>query len=162
MKTTRSTLVPFFRQKTDYTCGPACIRMVLAASGKHISEQPLAKLAHADKVKGTETRDLRRVLQGQNMQVRLTRKLMRDELVKLLNDHRLVIINYRMPVEEVGHYALAIGVTKEGIILHDPSRGPKFTLSWNEFLPRWYGYKSPYKHQGRGIVIALGQENKKA
>jgi ABC-type bacteriocin/lantibiotic exporter with double-glycine peptidase domain len=52
--------VPHLEQEQDYTCVPACVRMVLAFHGHWVSERALSDLLDTD-VTGTRFRDIARV-----------------------------------------------------------------------------------------------------
>ncbi len=50
--------IPYFKQQTEYTCGPACVRMILASYGVNRSEKVLAKMMKTNKMIGTDSKNM--------------------------------------------------------------------------------------------------------
>lgn len=134
--------------------------MVLGYYNIEVSEKQLSKQAHANSRDGIHAVDLAQVLRTYGLKTILTRRMNQRMLEQLIARDIPVIVNYRMPKEEIGHYAVAVDYSKKTITLADPELGPRYTMLWSEFLPRWYGHRSPYKTQGRGIVSILAPAKK--
>lgn len=141
-------------QRLDFSCGPACLRMLLRARGTEVTEEELVMQCLADPHAGTDARRMSQVLRRHGIGSRLSRRLTKRDLLGFSRDGTHVILNYREPGEEVGHYALLAHAADEGVTLMDPTHGPDFFLPWKEFLPRWYGHRSPLKDRGRGIILS--------
>lgn len=50
--------IPYYKQETEYTCGPACVRMILAYYGIKRSEKVLARMLKTNKIIGTEHKNI--------------------------------------------------------------------------------------------------------
>ncbi|PIN94126.1 hypothetical protein COU56_03175, partial [Candidatus Pacearchaeota archaeon CG10_big_fil_rev_8_21_14_0_10_31_9] len=55
--------IPYYEQETNYTCGPACMRMVLGSLGIKKSEKQITKLIGTNKIRGTNHRDFLSVVE---------------------------------------------------------------------------------------------------
>lgn len=144
--------IPFFAQQTEYTCGAASMRMLLAMAGIRRTEKELARDAKATKAAGIDAPRLATTLRRHGLPVVLTRRLRTTGLKDLLKKKVPVIVNYRMPGENIGHYGVAYGLSANGVIIADPTLGPRLTFSWKEFKGCWYGHRSPIKGAGRAFV----------
>jgi ABC-type bacteriocin/lantibiotic exporter with double-glycine peptidase domain len=129
--------VPFYKQDKHYTCGPASLQMTLQFFGLRISEEELARLAKTSHA-GTAHADLVCAARELGFHCYVNADAQLEEIKYFLNLGLPVVVNYVEPTDEDGHYAVAIGYTKNKIVLHDPWNGPNFTLSQEEFLRRWH------------------------
>lgn len=130
--------VPYYKQKTSYTCGPAALRMVFAYFNKRVPEHSLAKKMRASTTRGTTHQAMIRTARQTGFYVYVNPHATFEELVFLLAWRYPVIINYTEPSGNIGHYAVVTGITKKRVILHDPWNGNRFILSRRSFLARWY------------------------
>lgn len=135
---------------TDYTCGPACLRMVLAFSKMKVSETSLAKEMGLRKGDWTSNRVLLRTarMHGLRASVRHGRDLM--DIHNELSKGRAVIVNYIEPGHEEGHFAVVVEVTSTDVVMNDPWHGKDFSLPRGEFLRRW---KSGFSKAKRWAVV---------
>ena len=53
--------VPYFEQKSDYTCGPAVMRMVAAFFGTHYTSEQLYEIVRPNPDTGTRNKDMIKV-----------------------------------------------------------------------------------------------------
>lgn len=153
--------LPRYKQETDYTCGAACMRILLEGQGVILPEKTLAKEALASKESGIDAVMLPRVLKKHGFPSRLTRRMSERELQKLLSKEIPVIVNYVMPKERVGHYSIAVGATKTAIEILDTDLGTIISMPWTVFKKLWYGHRSPIKNRGRAVIPTAWQEAKK-
>ena len=134
-----TTHIPHFRQLTDYSCGAASLRMVLAHFGTRLSEKRLAEELGTNARTGTTRKALAAAAKSRGLAVAARHHRTIADVARDLAAGQLVIVLYREPDEDESHYAVCVRVTKERVLLHDPWHGPAFSLSRREFLRRWYG-----------------------
>jgi len=53
-----------------------------------------------------------------------------------------VIINYKEPSEDCGHFAIVTGIRGSRVILHDPWNGKDFAVDTAYLRRKWLGYKT--------------------
>jgi ABC-type bacteriocin/lantibiotic exporter with double-glycine peptidase domain len=117
---------PLFRQETDYSCAPACLRMVLAAFGVEKTEEELRHLTGC-LFDGTEPFGLVRA--AQDLGFRNTRKynLDFDELKLVLEQGYYPIVEIRTRISPdtpyLRHAVLVVRVAEGAVSLLDPARG---------------------------------------
>ncbi len=146
MKT--SLTIPYYHQRTYYTCGPAALKMVLAFFKKRVSEERLARQMHTSKQYGTTHHAMVRTAQRAGLYVYVNERATIEELQFLVAWGHPVIVDYVEPSANVEHYALVTGVTARQIKLQDPWNGKRFAVSRVQFLKRWHGHdKKETTHQ---------------
>ncbi|MDD5026358.1 MAG: peptidase C39 family protein [Candidatus Peribacteraceae bacterium] len=132
--------VPYFRQHTDYTCGPACVRMVLALHGKRVKERTLARSLKTNARHGTNYSAITAL--GRRIGFRFltsSRATWRSVLTQIRHE-RPVLVCFIEPTSDESHYALVTGYQREKVLLHDPWNGKYFRMPLKDFKRRWLGY----------------------
>ena len=130
--------VPYFKQDTEYTCGPTVLQMVLAYFGVRESESGLAKQLKTDSNRGTEIHRMMEVARGHGFHVYLNNDASLDEITHIVTSFKApCIIRYLETDENVDHYAVALAASPDEVVLHDPWHGPFTRLSRREFEKRW-------------------------
>ncbi len=127
--------VPLFKQSTGWNCGPACVQMLLAFHGKKVSQKKIAKMAKTTK-NGTHHKNLVRVMKRFKIKAKARTANIR-ELKKKLNSGNPAILNYFMPQDNEGHFAVAIAKGKKFLTLNDPWLGKK-RYSIKRFKSLWF------------------------
>lgn len=130
--------VPFFRQHTNYSCGPASLKMVLQYYGIHKSEDELytmTKLTEDGTVHGRMIRAANKC----GLHVFVDKNTSIDALKYHIDEGTPVIVNFLEPKYDEGHYAVVIGYDHGNIILNDPLHGAEFRISFHDFESRWRG-----------------------
>lgn len=138
--------LPFYYQQTDYTCGAACMRMLLAAKGIKKSETQLARQLKTSKRSGTWAHQFPQVAEKYRLTYIVVRKGTIKELKELSKGGYCILVCYFIKEEDTGHYALVKSITKTHITLFDPWYGPdqrftlkKFTKIWkNDEEKQWF------------------------
>ena len=131
-------MIPFYRQQTDWTCGAACVRMVLASVGIKKSEQVLAKLLKTKENKtGTLHREIARFFEGLKLNYVVQRNASTSDLKRLQKQNYRIIVGYFLTEHNCGHYAVVKKIDNK-IHLLDPWYGPKHYYSVKEFSKIWY------------------------
>jgi len=131
--------VPFFKQQTDWFCGPAVIQSVLAAFGIEATQKELATELGTASWKGTDRADMGRPLRRRGLEARSHTLSSVADMGQFLSRGWVVMVNYIEPSEEICHFAVVIRVTAKRIYFVDPWNGPNFSLPVAEFVSRWYG-----------------------
>lgn len=145
--------VPFFRQKTDYTCGPACLRMLFAMHGKTVGEDAIARDTSTRERTGTARTAMLRAARKHGFVCRMSSNATWKDIIANLEKGMPVLINYREPSEEEGHYALVVGTSGKNVLLHDPWNGQEFSLDAKELKRRWLGHRTKNIEQGWMMTI---------
>ncbi|MFA6603681.1 MAG: papain-like cysteine protease family protein [Patescibacteria group bacterium] len=149
--------VPYHRQSTDFTCGPAAARMILSFWGQRVSERRLRVLLNTNSRSGTRRPDLARGLRSFGLRVRTACNANVSDLRRSLAAGRPAIVNYREPEEGISHYAVVIGLENGKLILNDPDLGSGYRLGMKDFTSRWYG-----RHRRRNVrwLLVAAPEDK--
>lgn len=135
--------IPFFKQETDYTCGAACVRMILASFGIKKSEKELAKIMGSSSRTGTWNRQFPILAEELKMSYIVRRHATPNDVRRMLKRGFSLVISFFDPKEKVGHYAVVKSATASKIFLIDPWHGPNESYSWKEFLPLWKSSLDP-------------------
>ncbi len=127
----------YFKQSADWTCGPACMHMVLASFGIRKSEKALARLMHSNKRIGTKNYEFPALCEKLKLSYVVRRNGSIGEIKEFLPWCK-VIVCYWLPDEKTGHYAVVKKIGKR-IHLIDPWLGSNHSLSIAYFSKHWYG-----------------------
>lgn len=64
-----------------------------------------------------------------------------------------VLIEYREPSSNEGHYSLVVGTRGKDILLHDPWNGMQFTMHAQELKNRWHSHRTKEKNRGWMMTV---------
>lgn len=134
----RRLTVPYRRQQTEYTCGPASLSMVLSFFKKPARQHSLARLMRTNAEIGTETRYMIRAATRAGFYCYVNNDSSFDEVRWFLSIGLPVIIRFIEPNENADHYAVAKGYQKDGLILHDPWNGRNTLIPFRSLKKRWH------------------------
>ncbi len=130
--------VPYFKQDTEYTCGPTALQMVLAYYGMRQSEVTLTKQLKTTSNQGTSIQHMLEVARQNDFYVYMNNEASLGEISYLLTTFRAPsIIRYLETGQDEDHYAVVVGLSDREVILNDPWHGPLTRLSRLEFEKRW-------------------------
>lgn len=129
--------VPFFKQNTEHTCGPASLRMTLAYYGTQVSEEELAHELQTNSEIGTTTTAMVDIAKKYGFYSHAHDKSTVDELAHLLSLGLPVVVRFVEPDEDEDHYSVVVAVSDTEVIINDPSNGERFTLAIQDFEERW-------------------------
>lgn len=141
--------VPHVRQKTSWTCGPACAAMVSAFYNRPQSETDIADEVGCTSDNGVDPEPLVRFFRDRRHRLKTRYGMRFDDVAACLGKGWPIIVAYQdwswRPREtnyhtclDNGHYAVLIGIRHERIWLADPSsERPRRSLSIDDFLGRW-------------------------
>ena len=130
---------PFYRQETKYSCGPACLRMVLASSGIEVSEEELRDLSLCYSV-GVDDFMLVEAARKKGFRKTLKGNLTLDELKDELK-HGLYPIVYIKRRSASGflqhkHSIVVVEISEDEVHALDPDLG-EIKMPLSEFAEIW-------------------------
>ncbi len=128
----------YFKQSSDWTCGPACMRMVLHSFGIKKSDTQLIKLMHSNKLRGTLNREFPALCEKLRLSYVVRRNGSVGEIKEFLPWCKIIVC-YWLPDEKTGHYAVVRKINKNRIYLIDPWFGPNHSLPLSYFNRNWRG-----------------------
>ncbi len=129
--------IPYYRQETDYFCGPACLKMVFEFSGKKISQKKLAELLKTNKKRGTLRRDMAKTARRFGLDVKIFSGKSIADVKKFLSAGKIIIAIFVEPSAEEDHYSIITDVKGKNVFLNDPWAGKSFKIKQKDFIARW-------------------------
>ncbi len=145
--------IKFSEQETEYTCGPACMRMILSSLNLNKSEKQLVKELRTNKVSGTKHKNLFRFAKKKKWSYVIGNNAYLDELKNLMKKDYFIIVDYYIPSQKTNHYSIIKKITKERIYLIDPYFGVGTSYSLSYFDKIW-NHISKYEKE-RSWFIAI-------
>lgn len=130
-------VIPYFKQKRDYNCGPAVFRMALASFGINKNEKELAKLLKTNTKEGTKNRNFSTVADHFDLDYIVKKNASVSDIKNFSKKGYAVILAYIYPKENVGHFAVLRKIDSKHIHLLDPLVGPKHKYLINDFKQIW-------------------------
>lgn len=129
--------VKYYKQDNVYTCGPVSLQMVFKFLGVFIDEKRMSKIAGASKTGGTSHKMMKRAVMKSGLFCRAKSNSSMKDIRSILSQKLPVIVNFVEPSEEVGHYAVVVGLEGDELLFNDPWNGKDFRMKENDFLGRW-------------------------
>lgn len=132
----------YFKQETDYTCGPACVRMMLSNFGIESFESELEYFLETKPNCGTHYDQFDKVVDKYNLQKQqgeasysggATLEQLK-QLQKLTEDGWICILAYSL---DVPHYSIFTEFNGNHVFLMDPFRGQRVSEQARKFLKHW-------------------------
>jgi predicted double-glycine peptidase len=127
----------YFKQETNYTCGPACARMVLSHFDIESTEAELAIKMGTLENSGSDYSSFQclkdfglEFMTGEGTRNKGTL----DKLNQLLNQGYAVVMAYSL---DVPHFSVYLGHNNNHLFLNDPFRGERIAMPIKKFLYRW-------------------------
>lgn len=118
---------PSYRQETDESCLPACLRMVLAVYGRRLSEKRLRQLCHCQPAWGTLSSDVVRAAQALGFtHSEETYRLRLHDLRDAVRDGVFPIVGvnlYELRGAWAPHAQVVVSVASRYIEVNDPLLG---------------------------------------
>lgn len=142
--------VPFFRQENWYTCGPACLRMLLAYFGIDISEEELEKACGTTEL-GTTPTQISTGASKSGMDAMATKNANLENLKRSLEEGSPIIVlidpSYIYGgIAGFGHFIVVVGIEGDKMIYHDPdpdiSEGEFRRCEVEKFIKAWSVFKN--------------------
>ncbi len=130
--------LPYFKQHTEYSCGPTSLEMVLGFFSDKKSEKFLIKKAHTDKVEGTKHKWMIDTSIREGFYCYVNSHSTIHEIKHFIVIGFPVIVDFTESSEEIGHYAVVVGYKGNKIIMNDPWNGRNFSITEDDFTERWH------------------------
>ncbi|MEK6918735.1 MAG: C39 family peptidase [Nanoarchaeota archaeon] len=145
--------VPYDKQKTDYTCGPASLKMILEFFGIKKPEIILAHQAHTKKKTGTTHEQMINLVRREGLYCYVHNQSNINTIKHFITAGLPVIISFKNPEDKEGHYAVAIGYNKGIIILNDPWNGKNFKIDDKVLKKFWVS-----ENKGKKSIIVISKK----
>ena len=123
-------LLKHYKQHTDYSCGLACLRMLLERFGQNYKESFLRELADTDK-DGTEVSDLKRILRMLGFRGYSRYSVSLKQLIQKLNRNIPIMVGFGE------HWQIIIGYDGKYILIADPNYNRPIRMNKKRFLKLW-------------------------
>ncbi|MDD4761408.1 MAG: cysteine peptidase family C39 domain-containing protein [Candidatus Pacebacteria bacterium] len=149
--------VPFFKQDTNYSCGPVALQMVFLFFGKMKSEKELIKKLKTRKDEGISHTKMKEGAKKFGFRVVIKEDATITMIKNFLKKKKPVIVNYIEPDYQEGHYAVVTGINRGVIIMNDPWHGKNFKMEKEEFVKRW---RSEYEKSKRWLMVISKKKRK--
>lgn len=143
--------VPHFKQETEYTCGPASLRMAFQYYGKDVSEKTLADSSDTSSTEGTLTEKMTDAVRKNGLYAYEKENASVSELIQLIDKGIPVVLNFMDVPQDSGHFATLVGYTDTDLIFNDPWNGPDYALPRKGFEDIWHAKWEPKK----GWLLAI-------
>lgn len=127
----------YSRQTTDYTCGPASIKMVLNYFGFSKSEKELAEIFNTDSKKGTRIKNFISGVRSLEFEYIIKTNSDFKDLRRFQRKGYVVVVCYFIPEENLDHYSVLKKVGIKNIYFFDPWFGKNHKYSKNYFKKIW-------------------------
>lgn len=143
--------VSFYRQEHAHTCGPACLRMVLAFFGTVLTEDELAQ-RWGTTLFGTGRIELAQAATALGFSAQLVDHLARADVETYLNQGRPIIAvldpSLLYPgVPGFAHGVVIVGLEGDTAIYHDPESGAHLAVRWERFQAAWE------RRERKGVIV---------
>jgi ABC-type bacteriocin/lantibiotic exporter with double-glycine peptidase domain len=129
--------VPYKKQKTAYTCGPASLKMMFLFYGISLTEEDLTVRLKTNADIGTRHSDMIRVAREEGFYVFENDRSSIVEIGGLIKTRTPVIVHFVEPSEDDNHYAVVVKIDDIRLVLNDPWNGERITMAVDEFITRW-------------------------
>jgi len=140
--------IPHYEQETEYTCGPACCRMILASFGIKRKEKQIASILRTGPRHGTMHKNFQEVAERYKARFISRNDSSITELREVLRKGYKVVICYLVPSFGFHHYSVLRKIDDDYVYLNDPAFGAEHRYSINRFKKLW-GVNSQFDKQRR-------------
>jgi len=145
----------FFHQMKEYTCGPASLKMVFDFFGEHLSEKKIAKIAKTGR-NGTSHENIILTARREGFYCYVHENASINQIKHFIDLDLPVIVDYKEPDSDEGHYSVVIGYGKNGIIMNDPWNGRRFSIPNADFKKRWHDSMKNHSYNRWVLVLSRG------
>ncbi len=130
--------LPYFKQDTEFSCGPTVMQMVFRFYGKVFSEETLTKRLKTSEKTGTGHKHMIDLARAEGFYVYVNNESSTEEIKLFLDKNIPVIVHFIEPDSDDGHYSVVVGFNDNNIILDDPWNGEGFGMNIKDFEKRWF------------------------
>ncbi|MBI3331776.1 C39 family peptidase [Candidatus Peregrinibacteria bacterium] len=150
--------IPYYRQSHPFSCGAACSRMLLAFFGIQKSEKAIMTAMGTNERRGTARGSFTAMFRRAGLKCRAyTKATMRDLRASLERGMPALLLIFDPTGDKWGHYAVAVGLERGRVLMHDPANGKYFGLSQKELSKRWLGFRTRSKDGGWMLTMRKGK-----
>lgn len=128
--------VPYYEQETEFTCGPASLKMLLHYHGQYCSERRIRKHTKT-KSEGTNHEQLIDGSRLLGMHCFVKQNAETKHIKSFINRGFPVMINWQEPKTNDSHYSVIFGYYKNYFYLHDPYYPRRKVIHAKKLLPLW-------------------------
>lgn len=133
--------IPFFQQEQWWTCGPACLRMVLASLGVDTSEEDLVEICGTDSA-GSTCDELAEAAEKLSLEAEVIENLSVRDLRAMLENGTpfIALIDAGVLYHDIagfGHLVVIVGLEKREVVYHDPERRGFQRAGYSQFWRAW-------------------------
>lgn len=125
-----------FKQKNDWTCGPAVARIVLHAFGYKKPLKEVSKSLRTNK-DGTTNAQMIQLFKKNQLKFKVKDGAKITDLKKQTKKH-LVVVAYSIPSSGDSHYSIVKRVDRNRVYFHDTWFGSSHSYNINYFLKNWH------------------------
>jgi len=132
--------VVYHKQETDYSCFPACIRMLLDYHGIKKEEKELRLLFHTTPLKGGSWPNVKDGLKQLNINFEWGINFSLEEVKRLIQHDTPVVVSIDIAFfggDEHQNHTVVVTDIGEFVIVHDPERGESIQIDIKQFLDAW-------------------------
>ena len=130
----------FYKQETNWTCGPAVARMLFESVGIKKSEKEFIKPLKSNKIRGTYHENFPALAEEFKLDYVVNRNSSIDDLKFFLNNNYIVMVCYFIPEEKTDHYSIVKDIDSSFVYFYDPYYGENHKLSLKDFEKNWKFY----------------------
>src|SRR5215470_11963845 len=124
---------PFYPQEHDYSCVPACLRMLLAYNGIYKSEDDLIYACNSWP-DGTKVSDLVEAAKGFGFEETSRERLTLDELRDAIREESFPIVYIATPIV---HSVLVVAIEDFVEVLDPAHPSGEYKIALKNFLEQW-------------------------
>jgi len=135
--------VPYFKQENWYTCGPSCMRMILAYLGVKTTEKDVMNACGTTEL-GTTSTQISDAFVKFKVKASSIKNANIDDLKNEIKEGRPVIVlidpsQIYGGVSGFGHFIVIVGINDDEVKYHDPDEphGDYIKCDFETFLQAW-------------------------
>jgi ABC-type bacteriocin/lantibiotic exporter with double-glycine peptidase domain len=132
--------VPYYKQEKPYSCGPACLRMVLEYLGLKFTENELIQICGTTRL-GTAYFRIGEVAESLNFEAETFSQIEREGLDRLLEEGPVIALmdpsKLYGGISGIGHFVVIIGKEERQVVYHNPIMGEALKINAERFFQAW-------------------------
>lgn len=138
---------PYFEQKTDFNCWPACTKMLLDfwEDWRSFSQKQLSDELKTTSQDWTENQRIVNFFISAWYYIFNTKNSTCKDLIYFIEKWIPIIINYKDIIWDYWHYGVVVWCTQASFILNDPYRWELFKISKKTLLKQWSSWDDNIK-----------------
>ena len=144
--------IPYIRQEQHYSCGIACLRMVIQYLGGQFAEMEIIAVADISPLLGMTPRAIVEAAEALGYSGSSEKRITWKQVKKLLDERKPIIalVDANLLYLErmgLGHFVVIIGLENDNVIFHCPVIGENIVAGKGIFSAAWA--RSGYE----GVII---------